>query len=39
VRALAPGRHELTIARLPRDASLLAGPGKTSLPDRIVFWR
>jgi hypothetical protein len=40
VRALAPGRHELEIQRLPRAGnSLRLQPGPALPPDRIVFWR
>jgi hypothetical protein len=40
VRALAPGRHELEIQRLPRASnSLRLQSGPALPPDRIVFWR
>jgi hypothetical protein len=40
VRALAPGRHELEIQRLPRASnSLRLQSGPPLPPDRIVFWR
>jgi hypothetical protein len=40
VRALAPGRHVLTVSRPLRAAGVLTtGAPKASPPDRIVFWR